>query len=95
MNKLTLQLCLIAASLAFHPNAHADTMISQTTICPMPTFPPICPEPPMPHRPIRPLPMPINPWDQFAVNGTDGGCIKVPGKPTRPFPTTTSTTHAI
>jgi hypothetical protein len=85
MKTSILHLCLVAAALAFHPSAHADTMIHPLPICP-----PVCPELPKPYHPLPPPPPPFNPWSQLAVTGTDDGCVKLPGKPTRPFPISTT-----
>ncbi|MFC5457812.1 hypothetical protein [Prosthecobacter fluviatilis] len=95
MKTSLLHLCLLtAATLAFHPSAHAETWVHPLPICPpplplTPTFPlPVCPAP----VPVVPKPCPLAPAaalrDQVAVTGTDDGCVRLPGKPTRPLPFT-------
>ncbi|HRH97738.1 MAG TPA: hypothetical protein PLB55_17495 [Prosthecobacter sp.] len=74
MKTTLLHLCLLAAAFA---GAHADTIRT------LPICPPDYPEFPKPVRPCIPLPPTADPWDQFAVNGQDDGCVKLPGKPIR------------
>ena len=76
MKTSLLHLCLIATAFA---GAHADT-IRTLPICP----PDHLPDMPRPIRPCIPLPPTADPWDQLA--GTDEGCVRLPGKPTRPVP---------
>lgn len=96
MKTSMLHLCLLtAATLAFHPSAQADTWIrplpiSPLPLCPPPIYPAPTPELPKPCRPCVPLPPTADPWDQLAVTGTDEGCVRLPGKPTRPSLTSTS-----
>ncbi|MCF7788874.1 MAG: hypothetical protein K9N47_22305 [Prosthecobacter sp.] len=93
MKTSLLHLCLLtAATLAFQPSAQADIWFQPVPVCPLPLCPlPICPAPvpelPKPCRPCLPLPPTADPWDQLAVTGTDEGCVRLPGKPTRPTPT--------
>lgn len=81
--KTSILLCLFTAALVFHPSAQADT-----TFRPLPICPPDLPDMPRPVRPCHPLPPTADPWDQLAVTGTDDGCVRLPGKPTRPTPFT-------
>ncbi|MCB1276118.1 hypothetical protein [Prosthecobacter sp.] len=81
MKTTFLHLCLLTAAFA---GAHADTLDR------LPTCPPEFPKFPKPIRPCLPLPPTADPWDQFAVTGTDDGCVKLPGKPIR-----TSTTRPV